>query len=139
MIKYTYIIKNITYLLILLAAFIISGCSAGSSNTQQQTYSGYLVFNESNITLDVGESEQITLSLMNTNAIPNTPLRLYSSESGIVLLSPDICILNDSTPPSCDFVVTGVKAGVTQISTDGIAPQQPMSVTVSPMIYEEPH
>lgn len=115
----------------MLFALILVDCSAGNSINQQQTYSAYLMFSESSIILETGESAEVTLYLMNTNIVPLYPLSLYSSESGIVTLTPNTCTLQGS-PLNCNFIITGTQPGTTQISADGVAPGQPMSVIVIP-------
>lgn len=116
----------------ILVILCVVSCGAGTNSiNEEQTYSAYLMFSESNITLSTGESEEITLYLMNTDIVPLYPLGIYSSESGIVTLTPDTCALQGS-PLSCNFTITGIQAGNTQISAGPAAPGQPMSVTVIP-------
>lgn len=102
------------------ASYQTSQMTAIVSNSIQP---GNLLFNHSSQTINVNESGNLVLSLINANGVKALPVKLTTEPSGVVSLSRRTCTLSSSDGGnSCEILLTGgASAGNTIItaSADG--------------------
>ena len=104
------------YCLLLLSLVIgLTACNNGSGGSTTWYKPGVIVYNESSLSLGVGESSNLVVTYEGTNS-PEYSLQVNFNftESNISVVSPTTCKITQANN-SCIITVTGINVGYTSL------------------------